>query len=218
VAADVRDWVVEGPLRQQGTAVWQGLSVASRRASSHLRPWWDVHRYQIAPQLDRVLTQNQRSGRLKIVKGDISSMRLYEGSFHVALRLRRCARYPKVDRFFDAVVNCTGPDMGRSSSRTPCAALASSGQLRAEPRGLGIEGRCFARRHRRGRHAVTSPLRRGSVGAGVFRRAHGFAAVSQQPERLANYVLNCSKAQPDAPRRRRVTELYAPRHPAGSVG
>jgi uncharacterized NAD(P)/FAD-binding protein YdhS len=187
-AKEGKPWeCVVDALRQQGTAVWQGLSPASRRRFlRHLRPWWDVHRYQIAPQLDRVLVEDQRSGRLKIVKADIQSIETYQGSFHVSLRLRGKPRYPEAERFFDAVVNCTGPDHGTVVQSNPVLhALATSGLLRADPQGLGIEVDRHARVIGTDGTASRGLFVAGPLARGYFGELMGLPQVSLQPERLA---------------------------------
>ncbi|MBX4413259.1 hypothetical protein K4G92_23035, partial [Mycobacterium tuberculosis] len=48
--------VVLDAVRQQGQRIWQALSVAERqRFLRHLRHYWDVHRYRVAPQVAEVL-------------------------------------------------------------------------------------------------------------------------------------------------------------------
>lgn len=48
--------VVLDAVRQQGQRIWQALSVADRqRFLRHLRHYWDVHRYRVAPQVAELL-------------------------------------------------------------------------------------------------------------------------------------------------------------------
>jgi uncharacterized NAD(P)/FAD-binding protein YdhS len=55
--------VVLDAVRQQGQSIWQALTFADRqRFLRHLRRYWDVHRYRIAPQVAEVLEQRQREG------------------------------------------------------------------------------------------------------------------------------------------------------------
>ncbi len=109
-----------------------------------------------------------------------------EGSFHVSLRLRGKQRYPEAERFFDAVVNCTGPDHGTVVQSNPVLrSMAAHGLLRADPQGLGIEVDASARvigvdgAPSRGLF-VAGPLARG-----YFGELMGLPQVSLQPERLA---------------------------------
>ena len=54
-------------VRQQGQRIWQALSVADRqRFLRHLRHYWDVHRYRVAPQVAEVLEARQRTGSLQV--------------------------------------------------------------------------------------------------------------------------------------------------------
>src|SRR5690606_17647623 len=48
------DWraAIDG-LRPHTSALWQGLTVEDRRRFlRHLRPWWEVHRHRLPPELD----------------------------------------------------------------------------------------------------------------------------------------------------------------------
>ncbi|MCX3880296.1 hypothetical protein NAH03_22745, partial [Stenotrophomonas maltophilia] len=59
--------VVLDAVRQQGQRIWQALSVADRqRFLRHLRHYWDVHRYRVAPQVAEVLEARQRTGSLQV--------------------------------------------------------------------------------------------------------------------------------------------------------
>jgi len=187
-AKEGKPWeCVVDALRQQGTAIWQGLSPASRRLFlRHLRAWWDVHRYQIAPQIDRVLQDDQRSGRLKVVKADILAIRRFEGSFHVSLRPRGKAAHPEVERFFDAVVNCTGPDHGTVVQSNPVLqSMSEGGLLRADPHGLGIDVDSLARAIGRDGTPTRNVFVAGPLARGYFGELMGLPQVSLQPERLA---------------------------------
>jgi uncharacterized NAD(P)/FAD-binding protein YdhS len=148
-----------------------------------------VHRYQIAPQLDRVLVENRRRDRLKIVKADIQAIGTYAGSFHVSLRLRGRQRHPEVERFFDAVVNCTGPDHGTVVQANPVLrSMAASGLLRADPQGLGIEVDSLARAIGSDATPSRGLFVAGPLARGYFGELMGLPQVSLQPERLAIYV------------------------------
>jgi uncharacterized NAD(P)/FAD-binding protein YdhS len=177
-------------LRKQGTAVWQGLSPASRRRLlRHARAWWDVHRYQIAPQLDGVLVADRQSGRLKIVKADVLKIEAAEEAFRVALRLRGKHENPQIEQVFDAVVNCTGPDQGAVVQANPLLrAMAAGGLLRADPLGLGIEVDRFARVL--GGNDQPSPrlFVAGPLARGYFGDLMSLPEVSLQPERLAHTI------------------------------
>lgn len=51
----------------RGNGSGQALSVADRqRFLRHLRHYWDVHRYRVAPQVAEVLEARQRTGSLQV--------------------------------------------------------------------------------------------------------------------------------------------------------
>jgi uncharacterized NAD(P)/FAD-binding protein YdhS len=196
-AQEGKPWeCVVDALRQQGTAVWQGLSPESRRRFlRHLRTWWDVHRYQIAPQIDDVLRKDLRSGRLKIIKADIQTIARYQGSFHVSLRQRGPSPIPLVERFFDAVVNCTGPDHGSIVQSNPLlCAMAERGLLRGDPNGLGIAVDRFARVIGADDAPVPNLFVAGPLARGYFGELMGLPQVSLQPERLAAHLADLLQA------------------------
>jgi uncharacterized NAD(P)/FAD-binding protein YdhS len=177
-------------LRKQGTAIWQGLSTASRRRLlRHARAWWDVHRYQIAPQLDGVLVEDQRRGRLKIVKADVLKIEATGDAFRVALHLRGKQEKPNVEQVFDSVVNCTGPDQGAVVQSNPLLhAMAAGGLLRADALGLGIEVDRFARTIGTDGHPSPRLFVAGPLARGYFGELMSLPEVSQQPERLAGTI------------------------------
>jgi uncharacterized NAD(P)/FAD-binding protein YdhS len=190
-AREGKPWeCVVDALRQQGTAVWQGLSPASRRRFlRHLRTWWDVHRYQIAPQLDRVLVDDQRSGRLKIIKADVRAIGRFQGSFHVSLNLRGKTRHREVESFFDAVINCTGPDHGTIVESDPLLrTMSEHGLLRPDPHGLGIEVDRYARVIGGDGAPSCNLFVAGPLARGYFGELMGLPQVSLQPERLAIHL------------------------------
>jgi uncharacterized NAD(P)/FAD-binding protein YdhS len=196
-AQEGKPWeCVVDALRQQGTAVWQGLSPESRQQFlRHLRTWWDVHRYQIAPQIDEVLRDGVRRGRLKIIKADIQAIARYQASFHVSLRWRGPSPTPLVERFFDAVVNCTGPDHGSIVQSNPLlCAMAERSLLRGDPNGLGIAIDRFARVLGADDAPVRNLFVAGPLARGYFGELMGLPQVSLQPERLAVHVSELLRA------------------------
>lgn len=62
-------------VRNQGQEIWQALSVADRqRFLRHLRSYWDVHRYRIAPQVAGILEQRQRDGSLRVLAAVLTAL------------------------------------------------------------------------------------------------------------------------------------------------
>ncbi|WP_338069888.1 FAD/NAD(P)-binding protein [Ensifer aridi] len=69
------DWhPVLDAVRAQGQQIWQALPVVERRRIARLaRPYWDVHRFRVAPQVETVIDRAVESGRLKILAASIAA-------------------------------------------------------------------------------------------------------------------------------------------------
>lgn len=125
-------------LRPHSHALWQSLSQGERRRfMRHARPWWDVHRHRIAPQVAEQLRDLIAAGRLEIVAGRVRAMVEADGILKVTIARRdgrECARHVA------AAFNCTGPlgDIRRSSDPL-LRALLDAGEVRADPFNLGLE-------------------------------------------------------------------------------
>jgi len=125
-------------VRAQGHDLWQALPIAERRRIvRHLRPYWDVHRFRIAPQVEAVLDAAIAAGRLEIVAGSVADARI-EGELVLCALQPRYQRQP-LERSYDAVVVTTGPAHGGILETQPwLAALAANGHLSLDPTGLGL--------------------------------------------------------------------------------
>lgn len=158
-------------VRQQGRAIWQALSLAERlRLVRHLRTFWDIHRFRIAPQVEAVLDTRVADGTLKIVAARVTAASAApDGGLDIAFR-RRGERDAERQRF-DAVIVTTGPAHADIVRTEPLiAGLAGDGLLGLDPTGLGLwtgeDGR--ARRPGDGSTVddlfVAGPLARGTFG------------------------------------------------------
>ncbi|MCY7398392.1 MAG: FAD-dependent oxidoreductase [Sphingomonas bacterium] len=125
-------------LRPHAQALWRGLSDGEqRRFLRHARPYWDVHRHRIAPQVAEQLQAMIAEGRLEVAAGRVRAVRALAtlrdvpstGSVvrqderdvlmvEIARRGDRSSLGPSREREvrFAAVFNCTGPlgAMGRT--------------------------------------------------------------------------------------------------------
>ncbi|MEA3065048.1 MAG: hypothetical protein QOJ27_1494, partial [Sphingomonadales bacterium] len=142
LGALVREIRTSGPwraavdgLRPHSASLWQGLNEAEqRRFLRHLRPWWDVHRHRIAPEVAARIGRLRESGRLEVQAGRI--VRVEEGG---AVTIARRGG-GELGRRFAAAINCTGPegDIGRVGDPLIKALLASK-RARPDRLGLGLE-------------------------------------------------------------------------------
>lgn len=126
-------------VRLQGRDIWRNLPlVERRRVVRWLRPFWDAHRFRIAPQVETLLDDAIVSGQLQIVAGSLALARADQGrSLHVDLRLRGKKGVTGID--VDAVIVTTGPAHGGIlRSQTFLSGLEQAGLLTLCPTGLGI--------------------------------------------------------------------------------
>jgi uncharacterized NAD(P)/FAD-binding protein YdhS len=126
-------------LRPHSHALWQGLSISDqRRFMRHARPWWDVHRHRIAPQVADTIHGMIAGGRLEVVAGRITAASAAGGGIDVEIRRRGQAK-GSIERF-DYVVNCTGPLHSIERTRDPLLrALLDAGAARPDHLGIGLE-------------------------------------------------------------------------------
>jgi len=130
--------VVLDAVRRDGGTVWGALSLAERRRLlRHLRPFWDVHRYRVAPQPEAQLKAWQAEGRLEVMAASLAAVEATEDAVRVILRRRRDGKRIEVQAA--AIILATGPAHDRLFEQIPAlAGLAAAGRLEADPLGLGI--------------------------------------------------------------------------------
>ncbi len=119
--------------------IWQALTDADRlRFLRHARPWWDVHRHRIAPEVAGRIKQLVQEGRLHIVAARVKAMTEKNGQLSVAIQRRGMENAKSVN--FCLAVNCTGPLGAISESDDPLLnSLFDGGHARPDSLDLGLE-------------------------------------------------------------------------------
>lgn len=126
-------------LRPFTQPMWANASVAERgRFLRHLRPWWDVHRHRLAPQVADRLDAMAARGQLEVVAGKTLGFAAADGG--VTLHWRPRGKGGAEALHVRRVVNCTGPlgDLGRTTDPL-LVALRESGAIRPDAAHLGID-------------------------------------------------------------------------------
>jgi uncharacterized NAD(P)/FAD-binding protein YdhS len=103
-------------LRPHSSRLWQNFPVSEKRLFLRYgRPWWDIHRHRIAPQVARRVDELIAGGQLKIVAGRLIDARVAGEAIEVTYR-KRGRDDPEPPQKFGYVFNCTGPlgDIGRT--------------------------------------------------------------------------------------------------------
>jgi uncharacterized NAD(P)/FAD-binding protein YdhS len=173
-------------LRRQGSAVWGTLPPVERhRLLRHLRPFWDVHRFQVAPQISEMVARDIAVGALVVMAASLQAA--WADTDALVVRLRpRGGTDAAIEKRFGAIVACVGP--GHASvvdSNAVLRSLRDHGLLHADPYGLGIAvdsaARCLTAHGDVAENLfVAGPLARGTDG-----ELMGLPQVSTQPRAVA---------------------------------
>ena len=126
-------------LRPYSHSLWQSLDVdQQQRFMRHARPWWDVHRHRIAPDVAATVARMVAEGRLEIVAGRIVSARDAVDGMDVEFR-RRGSSASETQHFAYAF-NCTGPLHSVTHTKDPLLrSLLDAGAVRPDHLGIGLE-------------------------------------------------------------------------------
>lgn len=126
-------------LRPHTQSLWRGTDPADRaRFLRHLRPWWDVHRHRLAPQVAERIAALRAEGRLSIVAGRLDAVT--PTGTGVMLDYRPRGSDTIVTGNIRRIVNCTGPlgDIGRTTEPL-LRDLCEQGLIRPDPLRIGID-------------------------------------------------------------------------------
>jgi len=126
-------------LRPHSQRLWQSLDAdEQRRFIRHARPWWDVHRHRIAPEVAATVKRLIAEGRLEVIAGRIIAARPSNGSLEVELRRRGAENSQQMK--FDYAFNCTGPLHSIVRTRDPLLrSLLDAGEVSPDQLGMGLD-------------------------------------------------------------------------------
>ena len=126
-------------LRPHSQTLWQCLpQQEQRRFLRHARPWWDVHRHRIAPEIAQQLHMLVADDRLTIVAGRVESLRASGEELVVSIRRRHAGEAR--ERRFAVAFNCTGPlgEMRRTDDPL-LKQLIDDEAVKIDPLGIGLD-------------------------------------------------------------------------------
>ncbi len=134
------DWrsVVDG-LRPHLQAIWRAMPSRSRRRFlEHARPWWDIHRHRMAPEVETKIRALQDSGQLRILPGHLLEVEAKRDGASVSIRPRGSESLVRLE--VSRIVSCRGLSSDpRRSSNPLVAQLVADGYARADPLGIGLD-------------------------------------------------------------------------------
>lgn len=126
-------------LRPFTQPMWANASEDERaRFLRHLRPWWDVHRHRLAPEVHARLQALIDSGQLEVRAA--KTLGFVEGTDGIVVTLRPRGQDAPETILAQRIVNCTGPLGDLARSREPLLQrLAAHGVIRPDPAHIGID-------------------------------------------------------------------------------
>lgn len=126
-------------LRPFTQAMWRTATAAERaRFIRHARPWWDIHRHRLAPEVADRIAALRSSGRLEIAAGKICSAASCANGIAVEWRPR--GQDARQCRVVQRIINCTGPQGDLVRTSVPVLGnLVARGVIRPDTARLGID-------------------------------------------------------------------------------
>jgi uncharacterized NAD(P)/FAD-binding protein YdhS len=137
------DWrpVIDG-IRPQSHQIWQSLSLNERqRFLRHARPWWDVHRHRMAPEVAHKIHGLIQDGRLIVIAGKVVAVEPSQqprGGASVSFRRRGQSSISTLHAM--KIVDCRGVLSDVWDSANPIVrALLKRDLARSHPLSLGFD-------------------------------------------------------------------------------
>lgn len=126
-------------LRPHSHRIWQALTTSEQqRFLRHARPWWDVHRHRIAPEVAAKVMRMIADRQLAILAGRIVSSIEVPGGVEVRYRPR--GRPVIESGAFRYAINCTGPSHTIAHSKNALLrSLLDAGEVRPDHLGIGLD-------------------------------------------------------------------------------
>lgn len=126
-------------LRPYHHKIWRGLSLTEkRRFIRHVRPYWDIHRHRMAPQVARRIEELLADERLSVRAGRLDNVALTTDGLTATVRPRGGGPTWSVEA--TALINCSGPSSDYYRARDPIVQVAlEQGLARPDPLNLGLD-------------------------------------------------------------------------------
>jgi uncharacterized NAD(P)/FAD-binding protein YdhS len=125
-------------LRPHSQSMWRGFSADERgRFMRHVRPYWEVHRHRLAPDIAALIDQQAATGRLQFYAGRLEEIVDTPSGAQVTFRPRGSGA--RVTLTVTKVINCTGPRTDYSKYQHPLLInLLAKGLIDHDPLALGV--------------------------------------------------------------------------------
>jgi uncharacterized NAD(P)/FAD-binding protein YdhS len=130
--------VVDG-LRPYNQRLWQSWSSHTKRQFlRHLRPWWNIHRHRLPPELYDRLVRAVASGQVRLIAAEFTRVERHAGAVEAHIRRRGTNQHEvlEVARVYD----CGGVSVDVLSSSNPIIQdLVATGRARPDELHIGLD-------------------------------------------------------------------------------
>jgi uncharacterized NAD(P)/FAD-binding protein YdhS len=134
------DWrsVIDG-LRPHTQTIWRIMPQRMRRRFlEHARPWWDIHRHRMAPQIAARVRALIDSGQLEIIAGKIVAIAPNGEGARVDIRRRGTHEITSLD--VSRIISCKGVEsVARNGANPLVESLFGQGLAQMDALGVGID-------------------------------------------------------------------------------
>lgn len=119
--------------------MWRAASAEERsRFIRHARPWWDIHRHRLAPDVAARIMALLEAGRLDVLAGKVARVEAASNGLTVEWRPRVATKVEQLN--VQRIINCTGPQGDLRRTTEPVLnRLTMRGAIRPDAAGLGID-------------------------------------------------------------------------------
>ncbi len=126
-------------LRPNVQSLWRAWDLTQRRRFlRHVRPWWEVVRHRLAPEVDARLARLREAGLFEMATGRLISLEATPTGVEATWSPRGGGA--SVRRAFTLAINCTGPLSDLRQSADPLVSdLLAAGLARPDACRLGLE-------------------------------------------------------------------------------
>ena len=121
------------------TQVWPNIpTVEKRRFFRHLRTFYDVHRFRVAPQNATLVHEAERRGQVRFRAASLMRVDTDDDREPIRIALRARGTDTVQESVYDRVINCTGVDSTHPADVPLYATLLARDMISVDPSGVGL--------------------------------------------------------------------------------
>lgn len=191
------DWhTVIDALRPETQQLWQQLDLGEkRRFLRHLRPYWEVHRHRIAPQVAQQLQILRDTNQLEVFAGRIISYQSVDNGVEVTIQAKGTTK--QVSLTVQRVINCTGSECDYRKFQHPLIEnLLSKGLIVPDELSLGLSANSVGALFNKDHEISTKFYTLGPPLKGQLWETTAVPEIRRQAQSLAQHLI--AQVQPSA--------------------